>query len=205
LAPIEGQWVRAELDAIHGERNANRKGQRLEALVRHVFCEIPGISIEDQDVVNAYRTQEMDLFFWNIRERDGLHFLDCPLIIECKGWSRAVSGRELRQFATLLRDRGRQNGIFIALNGITGDPHAVSAGFYHLTAALAGGQLVLVITGDDLAGACDSPSLIALLQRRMLDQVKGQVLRIGTTRQRTNSRSVAGRTGAKRPKSRPKN
>jgi hypothetical protein len=123
----------------------------------------------------------MDLYFWNIRGRDGLHFLDCPLIIECKGWSRAISGRELRQFATLLRDRGRQSGIFVALSGITGSSQATTAGFYHLTAALAGGQLVLVVTGEDLASACDPPSLITLLQRRMLDLVKGQVLDIGAT------------------------
>lgn len=152
--------------------------------MRRIFCEIPGISIEGQDVNNAFGTQEMDLFFWNTRERDGLHFLDCPLIVECKGWSRKVSGRELRQFATLLRDRGRRSGIFIALHGITGNSQATTAGFYHLTTALTDGQLVLVITGKDLANASHPSNLIALLQRRMLDLVKGQVLRIGATSER---------------------
>lgn len=181
MDPIDRARVRAELAAIRSEKNSGRKGRRLEALVRRIFCEIPGISIEDQDVINQFGTQEMDLFFWNTRERDGFHFLDCPLVVECKGWKRKVSGRALRQFATLLKDKGRQNGIFVALNGITGNPKVPTAAFYHSAMALAEGQLVLVITGDDLANACDPPSLIALLQRQMLDLVKGQVLQIGAT------------------------
>jgi hypothetical protein len=125
----------------------------------------------------------MDLYFFNAREREGLHFLDCPLIIECKGWTDAVDGQEIRRFATLLKDKGRCNGIIVALSGITGDPEMMSAGFYHVAAALLGGQLVLVLTGDDLANARDTQGLIALLRRRMLDQVKGQVPAIAASSQ----------------------
>ena len=127
----------------------------------------------------------MDLYFFNTREREGLHFLDCPLIVECKGWTDPVDGREIRYFADLLKDKGRRDGIFVALNGITGDPRTVSAGFYHVTTALAGGQLVLVLTGDDLINFGDPRALVALLQRRMLDQVKGQILSITAKDQST--------------------
>jgi hypothetical protein len=78
----------------------------------------------------------------------------------------------------VLKDKGRRDGIFVALNGITGDPDTPSAGFYHVTTALAGGQLVLVMTGTDLEEAFEPANLVALLRRRMLDQVKGQVLAI---------------------------
>lgn len=96
MLPIDGEWVRTELAAIRKERNAAVKGRRLELLVRRIFCQVPGPSVDDEDVVNAHRTQEMDLYFFNARERNGLHFLDCPLIIECKGWTNPVDGRELR-------------------------------------------------------------------------------------------------------------
>lgn len=174
--PVDSAWVRSELSAIQSERNASKKGRRLEYLVCRVFCQVPGLSIENQDIMNAFKTQEMDLYFFNARDRTGLHFLDCPLIIECKGWSEAVDGREIQSFAALLRHKGRRDGIFVALNGITGRAEVPSAGFYHVTASLIEGQLVLVITGDDLINACDPDALVALLQRRMLDQVKGQIL-----------------------------
>jgi hypothetical protein len=202
LPPIDEEWVRSELAIIRREHRPVPKGRRLESLIRQIFCQIPGLSLEDQDVVSAYKTQEMDLYFFNARERDGLHFLDCPLIVECKGWTDGVDGRELRYFADLLKDKGRRDGIFVALNGITGDPEIISAGFYHVATALAGGQLVLVVTGDDLANACDTGGLVTLLRRRMIDQVKGQVLAISssnrsvkTTRPRT---SVAAKRRAAR-------
>ena len=142
---------------------------------------------------NAFQTQEMDLYFLNSPALDGLHFLDCPLIIECKGWTKVVNGREIVDFADLLKDRGRRSGIFVALNGITGNPKIVSAGFYHVTTALASGQLELVITGNDLANACEPQQLVALLQRRMLDQVKGRFLLSGP---RPMERTSAGRRRA---------
>jgi hypothetical protein len=94
--------IRAELRAIQGTRESKAKGQRLEALLARVLCSVRGMTLEAQDVESAYETEEIDLYFWNDRARDGLHFLDCPLIVECKAWSGPVSGRELRTFATLL-------------------------------------------------------------------------------------------------------
>ena len=35
---------------------------------------------------------------------------------------------------------------------------------------------MLVVTGDDLMAACETGGIIALLRRRMLDQVKRQVI-----------------------------
>ena len=176
MPPIEQAWLLSELTEIRSIKNPNAKGRRLEALVRRIFSDIPGLSLDDQDVISSYKTQEIDLYYFNAREREGLHFLDCPLIVECKGWTGPVDGRELRYFANLLKDKGRRDGIFVALNGVTGDPDVPSAGFYHVATALAGGQLVLVVTGDDLMAACETGGIIALLRRRMLDQVKRQVI-----------------------------
>ena len=178
MPPIDTEWVQTELAAIGQAHEAITKGKRLERLVTLIFGRNPGLILEDQDVVSSYRTQEIDLYYFNRRDPNGLHFLDCPLIVECKGWSGPVDGREIRYFADLLRDRGRRDGIFIALNGITGRPDTPTAGFYHVATALASGQLVLVVTGEDLRKACRPADLVTLSQRRMLDHVKSQILAV---------------------------
>jgi Restriction endonuclease len=175
---IDPAGIRAELAAIRASNEADEKGRRLEGLIAGIFNSIAGMSLEAQDVESDYGTEEIDLYFWNNRERDGLHFLDCPLLVECKGWSGPVSGNVLRYFATTLKDRGRSNGIFIALEGITGKAAKLTNSFYHTAAAMADGQTVLVVTGADLEAITDAADLVTLLRRRMLDQVRGQVVAI---------------------------
>lgn len=169
-------WIGDALAAISVETDSDAKGALLEAMIRRLFSEVPGLALDDQDVMSAYQTEEIDLYFWNDREREGLHFLDCPLIIECKAWSRPVGGNELRYFATTLKDRGRSSGIFVALQGITGNPDRRTAAQYHLAQSMAEGQTVLVITANDIATLTDWRDLVRLLQRRLVDHVKRQVL-----------------------------
>jgi len=178
VATLDPAQIAAELAAIRNEANSDAKGRRLEKLIAVIFKAIPGVELEDQDIVSDYQTEEIDLFFWNDRAKEGLHFLDCPLIIECKGWSRPVDGRELRYFATLLKDKGRSNGVFVALEGLTGNAKDLTAGFFHIASAMAAGQTVLIITGADLEGITSGEDLVALLRRRLLDQVKHQVAAI---------------------------
>ena len=104
-----------------------------------------------------------------------MRFLDCPLIVECKGWTSPVSGRELRYLASLIKDRARRNGIFVALHGITGDESDLTAGLYQVAAAQIEGVQVFVVTGEELATLVDSSDLVRLLKRKMLEQTKRQI------------------------------
>jgi hypothetical protein len=174
VATLDRTFINAELEAIRDGTDSD-KGRRLETLIALIFKAIPGLELDAQDVESDYATEEIDLFFWNERLKEGLHFLDCPLVVECKGWSRPVPGRELRYFATLLKDKGRRSGIFIALEGITGKAKQRTAGFFHVASAMADGQTVLIITGEDLQGVASGEDLVAMLRRRLLDQVKSQV------------------------------
>ncbi|PZR84760.1 MAG: hypothetical protein DI537_32140 [Stutzerimonas stutzeri] len=173
---LDPTWIVMELAAIDASSDPTVKGRRLEALIRAIFFSVPGLDLEDQDVESAYLTEEIDLYFWNDREREGLHFMDCPLLVECKAWSKPASGRELRYFATTLKDKDRSSGIFVALKGLTGNPAAKSAGFFHVASAMAAGQTVLLITGDDIAKLTCGTDLVRLLRRRLTDQVRDQVL-----------------------------
>lgn len=167
--------LKPALTEIAAEPDAQKKGRKLEALIRDLFCSLDGITLEGEDVVNAYWSEEIDLIFWNDR-RSGLLFLDCPLIVECKAWSKAVSGREVRYFATELKDKGRSNGVFIALNGVTGNFEDLTAAFFHLAAAMIGGVTVLVITGEELAALTDAEELATVFRRKLLQMVRQQIL-----------------------------
>ena len=175
MALIDTARVRAELRKVRRTRKAEAKGKLVEILVGYVFGCVPGLSLDDANVINVYQSEEIDLVFWNDHEADGVRFLDCPLIIECKGWSGPVSGRELRYFASVLKDRGRRSGIFVALNGITGNEADLTAAFYHSAAAQIEGVQVFVVTGAELSTLVDSADLVSLLKRKLLELTKHQI------------------------------
>lgn len=164
-----------QLAAVAAEKDGHQKGRRLERLIGSLFGSIPGVELDGEDVINAFQSEEIDLIFWNEQHELGLRFLDCPLIVECKGWSRPVAGREVRYFATELKDKGRRNGIFVALNGITGDEHNLTAAFFHVAAAMIEGVQVLVLTGEELATLTYAEDLISLFKRKLLGMTRQQI------------------------------
>jgi hypothetical protein len=175
VALIDTARVRAELTKVRRTKKVAAKGKLVESLVGYVFGCVPGLSLDDANVINVYQSEEIDLIFWNDQEADGVRFLDCPLIVECKGWSAPVPGRELRYFASVLKDRGRRNGILVALNGITGDEANLTAAFYHSAAAQIEGVQVFVLTGTELSTLVDSADLVGLLKRKLLERTKLQI------------------------------
>ena len=175
MALIDTARVRAELAKIRRTKNAATKGRQVEALVAYVFGCIPGLSLDDTNVVNVYPSEEIDLIFWNDQETEGVRFLGCPIIVECKEWSDPLSGREMRYFASLLKDRGRRNGILVALNAITGSEADLTAGFYHSAAAQIKGVQVFAVTDAELSTLVHSADLVGLLKRKLLELTKRQI------------------------------
>jgi hypothetical protein len=172
VTPVD---LRPALDAIAAEANPERKGRFLEEMIASLFGRIPGLVLDGEDVVNAFQSEEIDLIFWNDQHDLGFRFLDCPLIVECKGWSRPVAGREVRYFATELKDKGRRNGVFVALNGITGDEQNLTAAFFHVAAAMIEGVQVLVLNGEEFAGLTYAEGLIPIFRRKLLGMTRQQI------------------------------
>ncbi len=164
-----------QLDAIEGEANAQTKGALLEQLIGYLFGMLPGLTLDGEDVVNSFGSEEIDLIFWNEQLEGGLRFLDTPLILECKGWSKPVAGREVRYFATELKDKGRRNGIFVALNGITGNEANLTAAFFHVAAAMIEGVQVLVLTGEELRNLQFAEDLVTIFRDKMLGMTRLQI------------------------------
>jgi hypothetical protein len=167
--------LRPALDVIAAEANPERKGRLLEEMIAGLFGSVPGLALDGEDVVNAFQSEEVDLIFWNEQHDLGFRFLDCPLIVECKGWSHPVAGREVRYFATELKDKGRRNGVFVALNGITGDEQNLTAAFFHVAAAMIEGVQVLVLDGEELARLTHAEDLIPIFRRKLLGMTRQQI------------------------------
>ena len=174
---IDAAWIANELSVIDRlDHEPQKKGKRLETLIKGIFLTVPGLEFDAADRRNFYQTEEIDILFWNDFERDGVHFLDCPLIVECKSSKTPLSGRDLRYFATTLRDKGRRSGVLVALAGVAGKEENATAGFFHMTAALHEGVTVLVVTREDLLALSSVSNLVKLLKQRQLSLVRSQVL-----------------------------
>jgi hypothetical protein len=173
---LDPAWIAAALEEIAATPKAQLKGKRLEDLVRTIFEAVPGLKFEGSNLKNEYGTEEIDLLFWNDSVLDGVYFLDCPLIIECKSSGKPVSGRDVRYFATSLKDKGRRSGVLVALNGIRGDEASISAGYFHLTAALGDGVTILILTADHLRSFKSGADVVAALRKALTELVKRQVL-----------------------------
>ncbi len=146
----------------------SEKGKALEDLICYVFQKIPGLSLTQRNAKNTYESEEIDVAFFNDQDAAGLNFLGQILIVECKNWKIPVGSSEVSWLAWKIRRRSLECGILVAANGITGDPKDGKDSHDIVTAALADGIRLLVITLDELQGLQTSKELVMLLKRKML-------------------------------------
>lgn len=55
----------------------NLRGPAESGEFGQLFGALPGVTLEDEDVVNAFGSEEIDLIFWNQQREIGPRFLDC--------------------------------------------------------------------------------------------------------------------------------
>jgi hypothetical protein len=146
----------------------NEKGKALEDLICYLFEKIPGLSLTERNVKNTYESEEIDVAFFNDQHTTGLKFLSQILIVECKNWNAPVGSSEVGWLAWKVRRRSLECGILVAANGITGDAKDGKDAHDIVTAALADGIRLLVITRAEIEGLHSSKELVTLLKRKML-------------------------------------
>jgi hypothetical protein len=93
------------------------QGRALEDLACYLFEATPSISIAERNALNIFRTEEIDVAFWNDQHRRGFRFLPNVLLVECKNWARPVGGAEVAYFVRRLQNRGLNFGFLIAPRG----------------------------------------------------------------------------------------
>lgn len=143
-----------------------QRGKELEDLIAYMFELIPGVSVTARNVMNAFDAEEIDLAFWNDGSAEGLRLFDHLLLVECKNWSTPVGYPELAVFYDKLQSRGRPLGIFVAANGITGDPEQRTAAHEVLMRALGNGREILVLTRREIEQLRTTSELVLLLKRK---------------------------------------
>jgi hypothetical protein len=150
-----------------GHDNA-RRGAALEQLAQDLFGAIPGVTLTLRNNKDAFYAQEIDVAAWNQGDPAGLLGFPQILLIECKNWSAPVGSMEIAWFDTKLRLKGCSFGVLLALEGITGKPHSLTAAYSILAAALREKRDIVVITKGDLEALQSVDDLVALIKQKML-------------------------------------
>lgn len=147
------------------------QGQALEDLICYVFQKVPGISVTKRDVLNVFKTQEIDVAFWNNQHHRGLHFLPNIILVECKNWSSPVGSAEVSYFDRKVHDRGLTFGILIAANGITGNALDRTAAQSILASSLFQQRQIVVITSAEIQGLKDTNEVVSLFKEKLCNLI----------------------------------
>ena len=162
--------ITASLAAIDGAGDDRaRRGAALEQLAQDVFGAIPGVLLTTRNNKDAFGAQEIDVAAFNKGHRNGLFGFPQILLIECKNWRSRVGSMEVAWFDTKLRLKGCSFGVLLALEGITGQQHSLTAAHFIVASAQREGRDIIVITRTDLKGLRAISDLVTLVQRKLVE------------------------------------
>ncbi len=151
--------------------NPASKGKALENAKAYSFEKVPGISITQRNVLNTAGSQEIDLVFWNDKNDKGFNFLPEIILVECKNWDVPVSASTVETFISKISSRGRDFGILIAANGITGDPTELTRAHFQIAMALSKKINLIVITVPELEKLKSTENLVHLIKVKLTNLV----------------------------------
>lgn len=172
MSAIDTAKVASLIATTAAASTTKAKGDALEELICHVFGTIPGISVTRRNKKNAFRTEEIDIAFFN--EPTGeLAFLPWMILVECKNWTAPVGSESVSWFDTKLRNRGLEFGVMIAAAGITGSADSLTAAHSIVAGALKEKRRLIVVTMDELVALSHSDELVKLIKEKLCDLVAG--------------------------------
>jgi len=138
---------------------------------------MPGIEITQRNSFNSFHTEEIDIAVWNEKKAKGLYFLPHIILIECKNWAKPVSSNEVSWFGDKLQRRGRDFGILIANNGITGDASNLTQAHSIIASHLERGRQIIVISSDEIRRFSETDDMVKLIKQKLcLLTVSGTII-----------------------------
>ena len=171
----------AQADVRHPGRSAahhrQRKGKALEDVVCDVLVRVPGVEVARRNVVNVAGTEEVNILFWNRRLPEGFYHLETPFLVERKNWDAPVPARESVNFSHLLEMRACRDGILVAAAGIAGKPGTLTEAYFEISAALARGRRILVVSRMELEAFVHTDEIVELLKIKILELATLSTLR----------------------------
>lgn len=145
------------------------RGRAFEDLLCYVFGKVPGIGITHRDKLNTFAAEEIDVALWNDKKPGAFDFLPNIVLLEAKNWTRPAGSEEVAWFDTKLRNRGLDYGIFVALNGITGDATQKTAAHQIVAGSLKDHRRLVVVTGTDVMALRNTIQLVTLIKTRLCE------------------------------------
>ena len=153
----------------HYEPGSQEIGVALEDLVCSVMSTVPGVTITRRNQLDSFKSQEIDLAFWNEKVTEGLSFLPHIILVECKNWSSPVGSAEVAWFDRKVCDRGLNFGMLVCANGITGDKSDLTSARSFVADALKEGRRLLVLAVDEFLKLEHTDELIRLVKERLCE------------------------------------
>jgi hypothetical protein len=150
MSAISQKKVKEFLAKAKRAKKTKAQGQAFEDLVCYIVEKIPGISVTKRDVLNPYHSEEIDIGVWNEKVSGGLNFLPNTILIEAKNWSTPAGSQEIAHFVAKLEERGLEFGFFVALNGVSGSKHEITAAKDKIRLALIKKIRIIVIKRADI-------------------------------------------------------
>ena len=149
------------------KRTAKQRGGSFEDLASYVFRKVPGVNLEQRDVLNVFQNQEIDLAFWNEKSSTGFSFLPYILLVECKNWYDPVSSEQVSWFGSKLKQRGLDFGILIANNGITGNARDLTSAHQIIANHLAEKRTILIMTRQEIQALAETSDFVRLMKEKL--------------------------------------
>jgi predicted helicase len=119
--------------------NAGR-GKALEDLTCYIFEKVPGVKKSSRNIIDYRRATEIDIVFLHDKFRSDLMIIDNLIfLVECKNHKNRIGNRDVSYFIRTLQKRSCEYGIFVSLNGITGNPKTLTGAQDTVADALAEG------------------------------------------------------------------
>jgi len=175
--PVVSQHKIAKLLAIAGHATTSaEKGRALEEVICYLFEKVPGISITMRNRLNVFKSEEIDLAFWNDQNRAGLYFAPHIVVVECKNWSTPLGSEEVSWLDHKIERRGLNFGVLVAANGITGDSASRSGAHDIIANALAKQRTVVVMTLEEILALTNTDQLVRKFKEKLCElAVSGSV------------------------------
>ena len=146
-----------------------QRGRTFEDFLCYTFGRVQGVAITHREQLNAFQSEEIDVALWNDKRAGAFDFLPNIILLGAKNWSHAVGSTEVAWFDTKLRNRGLDFGIFVALNGITGDAADKTAAHQIIAASLREQRRLVVLTGPDMSTLRTTSALVTLIKTKLCE------------------------------------
>lgn len=169
MANISQKKVRDFLARAKRAKKTKAKGQIFEDLVCYIVKKIPGVSVAKRNVLNPYHSEEIDIGVWNEKVNGGLSFLPNTILIEAKNWSTPAGSQEIAHFVAKLEERGLGFGFFVALNGVSGSAHEITAAKDKIRLALGKKIQVIVIKKTDIESFKSGQDVVEFVKEKLCE------------------------------------